>query len=66
MAYKDFLIDKRIIQRNIDKGIVDGKQFDKHLTSLPDRAENAATAAVEPDVDLDDDMDDDEDEGDED
>lgn len=63
MAYKDFLIDKRILQRNIDKGVVDAKQFDKLLTSLPDRAENAATAAVEADLDTDlDDEDEDEDE----
>lgn len=49
MSYKDFLIDKRILQRNIDKGIVDSKQFEKLLSSLPDRADNAATASVEPD-----------------
>lgn len=50
MAYKDFLIDKRILQRNIDKGVVDAKQFDKLLTSLPDRTENAARTAVEAEV----------------
>ena len=38
MAYKDFLIDKRILQRHIDKGLVDAKQYDKLLTTLPDRA----------------------------
>lgn len=47
MAYKDFLIDKRILQRNLDKGVVDSKQFDKLLASLPDSAENAAHTAVE-------------------
>ena len=51
MAYKEFLIDKRIVQRHIDKGVVDSKQYDKHLSALPDRAENAATAGVEPEID---------------
>ncbi|UJR78556.1 hypothetical protein [Sandaracinus amylolyticus] len=66
MAYKDFLIDKRILQRNIDKGLVDAKQYDKLLTSLPDRAENAATAALEDDLtDIDEGEDEDEDDEDE-
>jgi hypothetical protein len=58
MAYQDFLIDKRILQRNIDKGLVDPKQYDKLLGTLPDRAENVAP--VEVDEDEDDDQDDDE------
>ena len=59
MAYQDFMIDKRIIQRNIDKGLVEPKQYSKLLTSLPDRADNVAVAAPE---DEDDDLED-EDEG---
>lgn len=47
MAYQDFLIDKRILQRNIDKGLVDPKQLDKLVASLPDRADNVATTQVE-------------------
>ncbi|AKF08944.1 hypothetical protein [Sandaracinus amylolyticus] len=65
MAYKDFLIDKRILQRNIDKGLVDAKQYDKLLTSLPDRADNAATAAVEDELTDVDDIDEGEDDEDE-
>ena len=60
MAYQDFLIDKRILQRNIDKGLVDAKQFDKMLTALPDRADNATSAALEAERD-DEDEDEDED-----
>lgn len=58
MAYQDFMIDKRIIQRNIDKGLVEPKQFSKLLTSLPDRADNVAVAEPEED---DDDLEDDDD-----
>lgn len=47
MAIHDILIDKRILQRNLDKGVVDSKQFEKHLASLPDRSENAAHTTVE-------------------
>lgn len=62
MAYQDFLIDKRIVQRSIDKGLVDAKTFDKSLTTLPDRAENVAPVAVDED---DDDLDDEDDSDDE-
>ncbi len=49
MAYQDFLLDKRIVQRNLDKGLVDGKQLDKLIASLPDRADNAAATSLETD-----------------
>jgi hypothetical protein len=58
MAYKDFIIDKRIIQRNLDKGLVDSKQLEKLVAALPDRADNVAVTRVEDDLDLDDDVDD--------
>jgi hypothetical protein len=60
MAYPDFLIDKRVLQRNIDKSVVDAGQYDKLLTSLPDRADNVAPAAVEEEEDFDEDEDEDE------
>jgi hypothetical protein len=68
MAYQDFLIDKRILQRNLDKGLVDGKTFDKLLAGLPDRADNATSASLEAERDelddvADEDEDEDEDEG---
>ncbi|MDQ3034297.1 MAG: hypothetical protein M3Y87_17955 [Myxococcota bacterium] len=61
MAYQDFMIDKRIVQRNIDKGLVEPKQLSKLLTGLPDRADNVAIATDDDDDD-DDDLED-EDEG---
>jgi hypothetical protein len=47
MAYQDFLIDKRIVQRHIEKGLVDAKQLEKLISSLPDRADNAAATTLE-------------------
>lgn len=41
MAYSDNLIDKRIVGRNIRKGVVSKKDLDKQLAQLPDRADNA-------------------------
>ena len=43
------LVDKRVVERNISKGRVDKKDYDKHLESLPDVAENAAEVEVERD-----------------
>lgn len=47
MAYPDFLIDKRVLQRNIDKGVVDATQHETRLASLPDRADNVAPVVVD-------------------
>lgn len=41
MSYPDFLLDKRVLDRNIAKGLVDKKSLDKHFKSLPDVADNA-------------------------
>ncbi len=50
------LIDKRVAHRYVRKGILDEKEYDKHLKSLPDLAEQALTveASMEGE-DLDDD-----------
>jgi hypothetical protein len=56
----EFLFDKRILQRNIDKGLVEAKVVDKALTSLPDRADNVAITSYDDDTDLDTDVSDDE------
>jgi hypothetical protein len=49
------LVDKRVAHRYVKKGIVDEKEFDKHLKTLPDLAEQAVPveASMEGD-DLDD------------
>lgn len=41
MAYPEFLIDKRVVQRNVAKGIVDSAEYEKMLASLPDAQSNA-------------------------
>jgi hypothetical protein len=35
-------IDKRVVHRYVRKGIVDEKEYDRHLKNLPDLAEQAA------------------------
>lgn len=47
MSYPEFLIDKRVIQRNIAKGIVDAKEYDKALAKLPDVQNNAEVIAAD-------------------
>lgn len=44
------LLDKRIVQRFIKKGMLPEKEFERHLKSLPDLADKAATveATIEP------------------
>lgn len=52
------LVDKRVVQRYLKKGRLEEKDYEKHLKSLPDLADQA----VPIESDLDDDMDEDEDE----
>jgi hypothetical protein len=35
------LVDKRVAQRYVRKGVVDEKDYEKHIKSLPDLAEQA-------------------------
>ena len=79
MAYDNFLSDKRVVERNIKKGLVDPDELKKQIEALPDRESNlvhvsleGATAEASVDSahddsdDLDDDDDDDDDDEDED
>lgn len=47
MNYPEFLVDKRVVQRNIAKGVVDAKEYAKLLTNLPDMQGNADFTASE-------------------
>ena len=47
MANQDFLFDKRIVQRNIDKGLLEAKDLDKRLKGLPDLTEAATVTSFE-------------------
>jgi hypothetical protein len=69
MAYDNFLIDKRIVERNIAKGLVEPEALKKQIDALPDREQNCIHVSLDgeaegdDDVDLDD-VDDDDDEDD--
>jgi hypothetical protein len=54
-------LDKRVVHRYVRKGIVDDKEYEKHLKNLPDLADAAAPveASIEGE-DLDDEEDDEE------
>lgn len=43
----EFLFDKRILQRNVDKGLLEAKVAEKTLSSLPDRADNVAIVSYD-------------------
>jgi hypothetical protein len=66
MAYDNSLIDKRVVERNITKGLVDPQAHKAQIEALPDREANCVRVSVEGDLEDDDDIIDDEgdDEGD--
>ncbi len=47
-ALGDKIVDKRIVERNITKGLVTKEEYDKHLADLPDREGSYDTVEVEP------------------
>jgi hypothetical protein len=77
MAYDDFLVDKRVVERNIKKGLIEEEALKRQIEALPDRESNLVHVSLEGGVqaepayddssELDDededDEDDDEDEG---
>jgi len=54
-SFENRTVDKRVVHRYLRKGIVDEKDFERHLKALPDLAEQAVAveASIEGD-DLDD------------
>ncbi|MDB4977553.1 MAG: hypothetical protein JWN48_5894 [Myxococcaceae bacterium] len=71
MAYDNFLIDKRVVERNIKKGLVEEDALKKQIEALPDRESNLVHVSLEgraedaPEDSLDDAEDDDEEDDDE-
>ena len=47
MAYDNFLIDKRVVERNISKGLVDPEQLKAQIEALPDREANLVHVSLE-------------------
>jgi hypothetical protein len=52
------LVDKRVASRYVRKGVLDEKDYDKHLKTLPDLADQAMPIEVSMDSDDHDDLDD--------
>jgi hypothetical protein len=57
------LLDKRVSTRYLRKGILDEKEYEKHLKALPDLAEHALPIEASMEGDDFDDLDEDADEG---
>jgi hypothetical protein len=47
MAYDNFLIDKRVVERNIAKGLVDADELKRHIEGLPDRESNCVHVSLD-------------------
>ena len=47
-ALGDKVTDKRIVERNIAKGLLTKEQYDQHLGELPDREGSYDRVEVEP------------------
>lgn len=56
--FENRTVDKRVVHRYLRKGVVDEKDYEKHLKALPDLADQAI--AVEASIE-DDDLDDEDD-----
>lgn len=41
-----FLLDRRVAQRHVDKGLLSQEDFDKSLADLPDAAPISATTSI--------------------
>ena len=63
---RDMLLDRRVVERNIRKGIVTREEYDTFLRELGDASENAesitARLGEEDPVEVDDEIDDDDEE----
>ena len=60
MAYDNSLIDKRVVERNIAKGLVDTEALKKQIEALPDREQNCVRVSLDGEADDDDEYEDDE------
>jgi hypothetical protein len=56
MAYDNSLIDKRVVERNITKGLVDPQVHKQEIEALPDRESNCVRVSVEGDLEDDDEL----------
>ena len=47
-ALEDKLLDKRVVERNITKGLLSKEEYQQHLAELPDREGAFERIEVEP------------------
>lgn len=47
MAYDNFLIDKRVVERNIAKGLVDPNEYQRIVEALPDLESNCVRVSLD-------------------
>ena len=47
MSYHDSLIDKRVLERNVRKGFVVRREYEKFLSQLPDKTDNMTTLGAD-------------------
>lgn len=50
MAYDNFLVDKRVVERNIAKGLIDAEELKRQIESLPDRESNCVHVSLDGNV----------------
>lgn len=48
-ALKEELVDRRIVERNIKKGLLRKEEYEDHLAKLPDRANDLELVSVHSD-----------------
>jgi hypothetical protein len=44
----DKLVDKRIIERNIAKGLISKEQYEQHVAELPDKEGDCERVEIDP------------------
>jgi hypothetical protein len=54
MAYDNFLMDKRVVERNVAKGLVDAEALKKQIEALPDREQNCVHVSLDGEAEADD------------
>ncbi|MDH3728315.1 MAG: hypothetical protein OER77_12360 [Myxococcales bacterium] len=47
-ALGDKLVDKRIIERNMAKGLISKEQYEQHLAGLPDKEGDCERVEIDP------------------
>jgi hypothetical protein len=47
-AFGDKLVDKRIVERNIDKGLISKEQYEQYLVDLADREGEFDRVEIDP------------------